>query len=114
MGIGTKIASAFGFEKFSVTGNMKVKTLKADFKKHFGASLRIYKGNQFAPEDATLASIKQTKAKVEGKFWAHSSDKVGEFEKKMLETFGIKVQVANKADTKLSNNNLTLEAAGKE
>jgi hypothetical protein len=38
----------------------------------------------------------------------------GNFEKKVTELYGIGVQVANAANTKLSNNDITLAAAGKE
>ena len=48
--------------EIALKGNMKVKTLKADFKKAFGASLRVYKSatckGAFADDDATLASIR--------------------------------------------------------
>ena len=32
--------------EIKLTGNMKVKTLKAEFKKAFGATLRVYKNVQ--------------------------------------------------------------------
>lgn len=41
---------------------MKVKTLKAEFKEAFGATLRVYKSEScrgaFADDEATLASIR--------------------------------------------------------
>ena len=43
-----------------------------------------------------------------------SNLRVGNFEKKLTEMYGIGVQVANPADTKLSDNEITLAAAGKE
>ena len=36
-----------------MTGNMKVKTLRAEFKKAFGSTLRVYNGMKFADDDAT-------------------------------------------------------------
>lgn len=39
--------------------------------------------------------------------------KVGNFEKKVLEMYGIKVQVANADDFALADNSVTLTAAGK-
>ena len=39
--------------------------------------------------------------------------KVGNFEDKIKEVFGIKVQVATKDDSALADNGLTLSAAGK-
>jgi len=41
---------------FNVSGNMKVKTLQANYKKAYGGTLRVYKGNQFADPD-TLYQI---------------------------------------------------------
>ena len=38
---------------------------------------------------------------------------VENFEKKVLETFGITVQVASADDSKLSENSITLSASGK-
>ncbi len=48
---------------FTITGRMKVKTLKADFKENFGSTLRVYNGQKFADDDATLASIRKNDAK---------------------------------------------------
>ena len=102
--------------EFKVDGRMKVKTLKANFKKAFGCSLRVYTTTSCktpANDDATLASIKKEGAKG-GEIVVGSNIRVGNFEKKVAELYGIGVQVANAADTKLSNNDITLAAAGKE
>ena len=80
-----------------IDSRMKVKTLKANFKKAFGATLRVY----------TTATCK---AKADDE----ATLRVGNFEKKVTEMYGIGVQVANAADTKLSDNEITLAAAGKE
>ncbi len=45
-----------------MTGNMKVKSLRDQFKKAFGATLRVYNGAKFAADDATLASIRSAGA----------------------------------------------------
>ena len=101
---------------FKLDGRMKVKTLKDTFKKTFGASLRVYKGvsckGGFADDNATLASIRAEGAKG-GELVVAGNIKVGNFEKKVAELYGIGVQVANKADTELADNNITLAAAGK-
>ena len=97
---------------FNIDGRMKVKTLKKQFKDAFGATLRVYKGNQFADEDATLASIRVGDAKG-GELKCAGNLKVGNFENKMKELFGVKVQVANKDDNALANNDITIAAAGK-
>lgn len=43
-----------------------------------------------------------------------SNLRVGNFEKKMEEVFGIYVQVATPDDSKLAKNDITLAAAGRE
>lgn len=98
--------------EFSIDGRMKVKTLRKQFKDAFGATLRVYKGNQFADEDATLASIRVGDAKG-GELKCAGNLKVGNFENKMKELFGVKVQIANKDDNALANNDITIAAAGK-
>ena len=47
-----------------INGRLKVKTIKQEFKNEFGLSLRLYDGNSFADEDATLASIRKGDNKV--------------------------------------------------
>ncbi|MBR4962823.1 MAG: hypothetical protein IKY54_02855 [Muribaculaceae bacterium] len=102
---------------FSLDGRTKVKTLKANFKKNFGATLRVYKAvsckGAFADDDATLASIRGEGAKG-GELVVKGNMQVGNFEKKVAEMYGIGVQVANADDSKLADNSITLTAAGKE
>ena len=102
---------------FKLDGRMKVKSLKAKFKECFGATLRVYKSESckggFADEDATLASIR-AEGKKGGELVVGGNLKVGNFEKKIAELYGIGVQVANADDTKLSSNDITLVAAGRE
>lgn len=98
--------------EFSIDGRMKVKTLKAQFKEAFGATLRVYKGPGFADDNATLASIRAEGAKG-GEVKVAGNMKVGNFEEKIKEVFGIKVQVATKDDSALADNSITLSAAGK-
>jgi hypothetical protein len=47
----------------NINGRMKVKTLRADFKKEFGLTLRVYDGRSFADNDSTLASIRKGDSK---------------------------------------------------
>lgn len=102
--------------EFTLNGRTKVKTLKANFKENFGATLRVYKSvtckGAFADEDATLASIRAEGAKG-GELVVKGNMQVGNFEKKVAELYGIGVQVADKADSKLADNSITLVAAGK-
>ena len=101
---------------FKLDGRMKVKSLKENFKKSFGASLRVYKSESckgaFADDDATLASIR-AEGKKGGELVVGGNLKVGNFEKKIAELYGIGVQVADKDDKKLADNEITLVAAGK-
>ena len=97
---------------FTITGKMKVKTLKANYKENFGSTLRIYNGKKFADDDATLASIRVGEAKG-GEVKINGKMLVGNFETKILEEFGIRVQVADVDDTKLVDDSITLTASGK-
>ncbi len=97
-----------------ISGNKKIKTLKAEFKAAYGSSLRVYTTpaarGPFADDEATLASVATKKG---GELSVGGNMQVGNFEKKFAETFGIGVQVANKDDSKLADNSLTLVQAGK-
>lgn len=102
--------------EFRIDGRMKVKTLKANFKKTFGASLRVYTTTScksHADEDATLGSLMAEGAKG-GELTVGGNLRVGNFEKKLSELYGIGVQVANANDTKLSDNDSTLASLSKE
>lgn len=91
---------------------MKVKTLKDQFKAAFGATLRVYYKKHFADETATLASIRTEGAKG-GELAVGGNMQVGNFEKKVMELYGIEVQVASADDSKLADNSKTLVQAGK-
>ena len=98
-----------------IDSRMKVKTLKANFKKAFGATLRVYTTatcKAKADDEATLGQLMGNAKGGETTFG--SNLRVGNFEKKVTEMYGFGVQVANAADTKLSDNEITLAAAGKE
>lgn len=101
--------------ELKIASNMKVKDLKDDFKKAFGASLRVYTTTNCktpADDEATLGSLMAKEAKEEEVTFG-SNLQVNNFEKKVAEKFGIGVQVANADNTKLANNAATLAAAGK-
>ena len=100
---------------FSLDGRMKVKTLKANFKKAFGASLRVYTTTTCktpADDEKTLAALRAEGYKG-GDLVVKGNMQVGNFEKKVAELYGIGVQVANADDTALADNSVTLVAAGK-
>ena len=98
--------------ELNLNGRTKVKTLKAEFKKNWNATLRVYNGSRFADDDATLASIRAEGAKG-GELAVKGNMQVGNFEKKVAEMYGIGVQVANADDSALADNAVTLVAAGK-
>lgn len=101
--------------EFKIDGRMKVKGLKEQFKKCFGATLRVYTTvncKQPANEDATLASIRAEGAKG-GELTVGGNLRVGNFEKKVAELYGIGVQVATPDNSKLAKDDITLAAAGK-
>ena len=102
--------------EIALKGGMKVKTLKADFKKAFGSTLRVYMSptckGRMADDDATLASIRAEGAKG-GELKVVGNMQVGNFEKKIVEMYGIGVQVANADDSALAANDVTLCGAAK-
>ena len=101
--------------EFNLDGRMKVKTLKANFKKTFGASLRVYTTVSCkapANDEKTLAELR-TEGSQGGKLVVGGNLRVGNFEKKIAEMYGIGVKVSDKSDSKLADKNATLVAAGK-
>lgn len=104
----------FTMAEFNINGRMTVKSLRKQFKDAFGATLRVYKGAKFAPEDATLASIRSGENAKGGELACRGNMQVGNFETKMKEMFGITVKVANPDNTKLVSGSITIAAAGRE
>ena len=94
---------------FSITGQIKVSTLKKRFNKEFGLTLRVYDGRSFADEDQTIGQIR--KKKGSGELSIKKNMKVGTLEEKIEEEFGIKVQIAGSDDSYLCKNELTLSSA---
>jgi len=94
----------------NINGRMKVKTLRADFKKEFGLTLRVYEGRSFADDDATLASIRKGDS-IGGEFAPQRNTKVGNLEDKIVDMFGIKTQVSGSDDSYLCENDKTLASA---
>jgi hypothetical protein len=95
--------------EFSISGRMSVGNLQNQFKKEFGLTLRVYKGNNFADSSATLASISDKKVEDVS---CIGSIQVGNFEERM-QNVGIKVQVATGDNSQLVNNKYTLNEANK-
>lgn len=97
--------------ELSISGRMMVKTLRADFKKVFGLTLRVYDGVKGADENATLASLARKKEKKVEDFSANPNMLVGNFEERFEKATGLKIQVASFDDRKLVDNSLTLTKA---
>lgn len=97
--------------KFS--GNKKVGTLCKEFKDAFGSTLRVYNGRSIADENDTLSAIRKEGTNG-GELTVKGNILVGNFEKKVLEMYGIKVQVATADNTKLAADDITIAAAGRE
>jgi len=93
-----------------ITGLTKVKTLKANFKKEFGLTIRVYDGRSFADDNATLASIRKNDNKG-GELSPKRNMKVGNLEDKIMDLFGIKTQIAGSDDSYLCDNDHTLAKA---
>lgn len=66
-----------------------------------------------ADDEATIGSLMTSSAKG-GVLTVGGNLRVGNFEKKIVELYGIGVQVANAKNTELSSDNITLVAAGKK
>ncbi len=97
----------------NISGRMKVKSLKSQFKDEFGLSIRVYDGRSFADDDATLASVRKGDSKG-GEITPRKNTKVGNLEDKIMDMFGIKTQISGSDDSYLCNNDLTLKAALEE
>lgn len=94
--------------ELKVSGRMTVKRLKENFNNEFGGILRVYNGREKADDNATLATIRRNDDAKGGELVCNGNLTVGSFEKKMLEVFGIKVQVASPDDWVLALDGITL------
>lgn len=95
-----------------IIGQMKVRTLKAQFKTAFGVSIRVYKGKHFADDNATLASVRQPGTSGRA-FEIHRNSAVKTVETAFLQNMGIIIQIED-AQGKLANNNATLAKVASE
>ena len=98
---------------FKINGNMKIGSLRKNFTKQFGSTIRLYKGNKFAADDDTVGSIASKSVKRGEDVSANGRILVKNFEKQMKDVYGIKIQVATKDDSKLVDNDISLTASGK-
>ena len=98
---------------FDISGRMKVKTLRANFKKEFGSILRVYNGAKFADDDSTIASLADKKIASDAEVKARGNTLVGNFMKSIEKNFGIKVRVATTDDTSLVPEDISLTDSAK-
>lgn len=118
MGLLNNIKDHFTNAEFAVAPNKKVKTVCAEFKKAFGTTLAIYKGNQLADGDLTLNQLnqktsKEVKTRSDAELKIKASMKVGEVEKLFNDTFGITVQIKDPAGKVCVDNKLTIGQASR-
>ena len=107
-----KLADNFKSADMEIAGNMLIGTLQKDFRNNFGLYLRVYKGNSFANPDITISKLNQkTSTKINttaDNFAVKASMKVGDVEKNFMDSFGLKVQVAEFYNRHLVSDNFTL------
>ena len=96
--------------QLTISGKMHVSTLKKQFKGLFGLTLRIYDGRSFADEKATIANIRKVDNKT-GEYSPGNNTKLVTIENKMMEVFGLKVQIYGSDDSYSCNRELTLKQA---
>jgi hypothetical protein len=98
---------------FNISGRMKVKTLKANFKKEFGSTLRVYNGKRFADDDATIASLVDKKIPTDAEVKANGRTLVSNFIKNMDKIFDITVKITDPRDEKFAPDDISLTDSGK-
>ena len=93
--------------EIKLTGNKKVGTFCRDFQATFGCVIRVYDGKSLADDSATLASIRKEGAKG-GELTISGQMKVGNLEKKIMDMYGIRVQIATADNSALADDSLTI------
>ena len=95
-----------------VIKSSSVKSIKAQFKKEFDCSIRIYNGAKIADDTKKISDLSKID-NAGGTLELGPKSKVENVERYFQETFGITVQISNSTDTKLAVNSMTLNQAGK-
>ena len=98
---------------FKISGRMKIKTLKDNFKEQFGSTIRVYNGVKFADDGDTIATVAKKSVTRGQDVSANGRTLVGNFEKQMNKIYGIKIQVATRNDSELVANDVSLTQSGK-
>jgi hypothetical protein len=94
-----------------VTKASSVKSIKAQFKKEFDCTIRIYNGVKYADDSMKISELSKLD-NAGGDLELGARSRVENVEKYFKETFGIKVQISNASDNKLAANEMTLNQAG--
>jgi hypothetical protein len=95
-----------------VIKSSSVKSIKAQFTKEFACSIRFYNGKKIADDSTKIFEL----SKIDnpgGELELGPKSRVSNVEKYFKETFGISVQISNSDDSKLADNSMTLNQAGK-
>ncbi len=95
-----------------LSGNKKVGTFCREFKETFGCTIRVYNGVALADDNVTLASIRKEGAKG-GELVIRGNMQVGNLEKKIMDMYGIRVQIANTDNSALADDSLTIAAVSR-
>ena len=112
------LKALMGMKDIDVKGNMKVDTLKKQFKESFGTEIRVYKtlntgrGSKPADNKSTLASIGDTSRKVEG-VTIKKSKPVGVIEDEFKEKVGIGIQIMTPDGKEFAPNDMKLKDVSK-
>ena len=112
----TIFKAILGLKDIRVTGNMKVSTLKQQFKEQFGTEIRVYKstntgkGARPADDSATLASISEKKVED---ITISKHKTVGEVEEEFKEKVGIGIQIMTPDGSKFAPNDIKLKEVSK-
>lgn len=118
MGILSNFFDKFKASDFSIAPNKKIKTIQKEFKDNFGLTLRVFKGNQHADGELTIAGLnRKTTAKVNAAqedLKIKASTPIASFEEQMMSHFGLKVQVADEFNIYLVENHYTLGQASRK
>lgn len=115
MGILNRLSDKLTSGNFEIESSMKVSDLSKKFKNRFNLSLRVYKGSTIVKDGrTTINSLDQRttkKVQYNDKLRIKATMKVGEVEQLFDKHFGLKVQIADKANKVLVSNSLTLGEA---
>lgn len=94
-----------------VTKASTVKSIKAQFKKDFNCTLRLYNGAKFAKDSDKIFDLSKIES-AGGELELGARSRVENVEKYFSQNFGIKAQIANADDSKLADDSMTLTQAG--